>query len=123
MDEVGLVKTDVDLEESVDEISGHSERETVGDGGRAEEKYDICTGDTGRGLCCHRFNSLPRVMVVAEVAACYPADSDRSLEETEWGMVEEKRQQKNTKLLSCHFFFSSSCFFNYAFQHIGGLES
>lgn len=78
-------------------ISGHSEREMVRDRGRADEKYDICTGDTGRGPCCHRSNSLPRVMVVAEAVACYPADSDRSLQETRVGKDGEEKATEEYK--------------------------
>lgn len=57
----------------------------------------ICTGDTGRELCCHCFNNLPSVTVVAQVTACYPADSGRRLQETERGTVEGKMGHKNTK--------------------------
>lgn len=66
-------------------MSRNCKKETARDKEAEQRKrYDmICTGDTGRGLCCHRFNNLPRVMVEAEAAGCYPADSEQNLQETE----------------------------------------
>lgn len=121
MDELGLAKKDVEAWMRCLKILRkklwETKRQSKG------KRYDIiCTGDTDRGLCCHRFNNLPRVMVEAEAAGCYPADSEQSLQETESETVEEEMVLKNIKRDHS---FPTSCLSSYflLFLHYSCLQA